>query len=158
MAAKGVSVQELGLASVVIRGAHVSTGIPFGLSWARNPERAPRPGAIDWYQQGIEPVGTYVVEDAGYLPRGWVDGIADVRCPLVIWWNTSNSGVYDEHSWKARLARAFRARGRMLTAKLRRAGFDAVVTVRDGHTSEIVLLPGAHSAAITTVAAPKTRR
>jgi hypothetical protein len=116
------------------------------LRFLRNEERAPRlrRGQPDRYQQRIEPAGLYVLSDddpSAPLARGWVRGRIAIDSPLVIEWNVSGSGRYDEGSWKAALRRELDAGGEALSRKLRRLGYDAIVTVdEDGRTSEIVLL------------------
>jgi hypothetical protein len=135
--------KDLGFATVREAGILFSTGKPVTLSFVHNTEKASRPmrGGVDVFQQKTEPAGFFMLtdDDPGRpLVRGWTRGDATFRFPLVLLWNTG-SGGYDENSWKARLSRAYGdKRGRALTLALRRDGYDAVVTVRDGSTSEIV--------------------
>lgn len=53
-------------------------------------------------------------------------------------WSTGDG--YDSGSWKAHLVTAYKAKRAALTRKLIRDGYDCVVTVRGGETSEIVKL------------------
>lgn len=124
-------------------GVRFETGVPVRFVFIRNTERAPRRirGTGDPYQQSIEPAGVYILHDTarGSLPSRWVRGTAMFRRPVVIPWSEGGER-YDERSWKANLARAFRARGKTLSRKILGEGFDGIVTVRDGFTSEIVAL------------------
>lgn len=83
------------------------------------------------YQQDIEPAGAYFLIDdtgGGSLSEGWVRGTKNFNKPLLIKWNTSTSGGYDTGSWKAQLQRICKAKGRALSVKLRRMGYDAIIT------------------------------
>lgn len=119
-------------------GVRFETGDPVRFRFMRNTEGAPRPPPGDPYQQRIEPAGAYLLHDTARLslPRRWVGGVASFRSPLVIPFGPG----YGDESWKANLTRAFRGRGRVLSEKIRRAGYDAIVTVRDGETREIIAL------------------
>ena len=82
------------------------------------------------FQQDIEPHGQYFLIDdhGGSLSEGWERGSKQFRKPLLIKWNTSTSGGYDTGSWKAQLQRICKAKGQMLSVKLRRMGYDAIIT------------------------------
>jgi hypothetical protein len=108
---------------------------------------APSPYFGDKYQQDIEPAGRYMVhnESPGDLARDWESSEVELQCPLVIEFNPDwrSEGHYGSNSWKARLQRFFNAKGASLTRKLRRAGYDGIVTVftENHETREIVQLP-----------------
>jgi len=80
------------------------------------------------FQQHLEPAGQYFIADemgTGALPSGWERGVKTFQNPLVVTW----SGNYDQQSWKAKLQRRFGKTGKALTAAMRKAGYDAVVTL-----------------------------
>lgn len=113
------------------------TGRPVSFTFIRNTEKSPHFGAL--YQQNVEPAGRYLLLDtdpSSSLVRGWTRGTVSFRSPLVI--RFSETGRYDDTSWKAVLARHFRARGRTLSRAIQRAGYDGIVTVAEGETREIV--------------------
>jgi len=126
-------------------GVHFETGVPVQFRFLHNTESSPYFGAQ--FQQDIEPGGYYVVHDTmGNGPQvpGWEGGVATADYPLVIVHNTKEEVGYDENSWKARLWEEF---GQPSSAdrfrdRVRRLGYDAIVTVRLGtqETMEIVLL------------------
>jgi hypothetical protein len=62
--------------------------------------------------------------------------------PLVLEFNTEDCTSYDDHSWKAILSKHFKAKGKRLTTKLLKAGYDGIVTVGqdEAYTKEIVSL------------------
>lgn len=153
----GVSVVDLhALTPVAVTeyGVRFDTGVPVTFRFVRNTERAPHFGAR--FQQDIEPGGRYLLHnpDPGDLPRGWETGTASFESPLVIAFSLAgdvgpDEPIYGPTSWKAQIARAFGKGGRALSAALRVAGYDAVVTVslnrnkRNGRpvdTREIVAL------------------
>lgn len=125
-------------------GVRFETGVPVTFEFVRNTEKAPNLGPR--FQQDIEPAGFYVQHACGFsqdLARGWVRGVLTLESPLVLSFSDPVDALeplYGPHSWKAELQRAFRARGRALSRKLVAAGYDGVVTVRDGDTSEVVSL------------------
>jgi hypothetical protein len=129
-------------------GKVFETGRPVELRYVRNTERAGNFGPR--YGQDIEPAGRYLLHnpEPGDLAWGWEAGTVAFRKPLVLKLVLDqDDGIYGPNGWKARLHRAYRARGAALTAKLRRQGFDAIVTCDlDGFTREIVDLRrrGAH--------------
>lgn len=99
-------------------------------------EKAPHYGAM--FGQDVEPSGTYVLEkDGDYkINAPWVSGCADIKRPLII-------DVNDETqiSYKYDLANQYKAKGKKLTQKLMTKGYDAIITMRDGKSSEIILFP-----------------
>lgn len=119
-----------------------ATGRPVAFVFVRNMEKAPKTAG---FGQDIEPAGRYVVHPTGGGPplRGWEYGVASLRSPLVLAL-TLDDRIYGPLGWKARLTAATGRTGRALSRRLVQAGYDAVVTVRDGpqpETAEIVLLP-----------------
>jgi hypothetical protein len=102
----------------------------------KNMEKAPYYGSM--FGQDVEPSGTYVVEKDfdRKLDKPWVEGQADISNPLVI-------EVDDDTliSYKYELAKKYKAKGKRLTEKLMNAGYDAIITMRNGSSGEIILFP-----------------
>lgn len=127
-------------------GVRFETGVPVTFEFVRNTEKAPFLGSR--FQQDIEPAGLYVQHACGFpqgeLRKGWVRGTLTLASPLVLSFSDPTNDLeplYGPQSWKAELVREFKARGRVLSRKIVRAGHDGIVTVRkDGSTSEIVSL------------------
>ena len=141
------------------KGTSFETGRPVSFTFIRNTEKSPYFGAR--FQQDIEPAGRYILFDTdptSPLPRSWIRGTAQFKSPIVL--RFSESGRYDEFSWKHLLARHYRARGAKLSRALLRAGYDGIVTVGDdGETREIVdLKPVAVRKAARDVDLPGVRR
>jgi hypothetical protein len=103
----------------------------------KNPERAPNFGKT--YGQNVEPEGTYVTKNGGFVPEGWFEGKAFLNNPLFI--------DIDDNSlvkWKNELADKMKAKGKRLTEKLMTKGYDAIITkYSDGDYGEIILFPNA---------------
>lgn len=103
----------------------------------KNPERAPNFGKT--YGQNVEPEGTYVTKNGGFVPEGWFEGKAFLNNPLFI--------DIDDNSlvkWKNELADEMKAKGSKLTNKLISKGYDALITrYSDGGYGEIILFPNA---------------
>ena len=130
-------------------GVTFKTGQPVEFTYMRNMEAAPKltrggsRGEPDPFQQKIEPAGRYMIAaseaTAEKRPKNWATGKQRFENPLVIHWNSAKDGGYDEGSWKRLLwDRYGHKSGKALTDAIRRDGFDGIVTVRDGSTSEIV--------------------
>jgi hypothetical protein len=131
------------LASCKEAGKTFETAKRVTFTFIRNTEKAPKAKGEDLFQQRLEPTGLYLLFDSlpkAPLARGWARGKITLANPLVLMWNTEDTGRYDEHSWKATLAKATGKRGKALNAALKKLGWDSVVTVREGATSEIVVL------------------
>lgn len=120
------------------------TGLLVKFRFMHNDERAPNVGGR--FQQDIEPSGYYMttapddrtVERLRKAGQKFTIGTADFRSPLVLDWGAA----YDQSSWKYRLSQHYDAKKRGLTKALLRDGYDGIVTVRRGVTSEIVALKG----------------
>ena len=102
----------------------------------KNMEKAQHYGSM--FGQDVEPTGTYVLEKDfdRKLDKPWVEGQANISNPLVI-------DVDDDTliSYKYELAKKYKAKGKRLTEKLMNAGYDAIITMRNGSTGEIILFP-----------------
>jgi hypothetical protein len=102
----------------------------------------------DPFQQKIEPAGKYIT----HVPKEYWDtsienqerGTITFNNPLVIKVNPKVAVIYDENSWKKRLQKTYKKTGKALSAAIAKEGFDGIVTVRAGETSEIVDLTFLH--------------
>lgn len=86
------------------------------------------------YGQNVEPKGTYCIEGTTDLPN-WINGLADIKNPIII-------QVTEETliSWKFDLSNKYKAKGRELSKRLMKIGYDAIITkYPDGRTGEIIL-------------------
>jgi hypothetical protein len=132
------------LVSVKEAGRQFTTGRPVRFPFVRNTGPSPKFGKT--YQQDIEPAGRYLLHDdtdgTHELPGGWIRGEISVRSPLVLLAQGPNDDrLYGPNSWKMRLFRHYKKKGRGLSEALRRDGFDVIVTVSNrGDTQEIVVL------------------
>lgn len=135
--------------TVTHRGRSFKTGQPVTFPYLRNTISA-RAGGLTTqrlreFQAHIEPAGMYMILDE--LPNSpapspeWEKGSMTFRNPLVIKFNSKDTGRYDDNSWKITLSKAFKKqRGIALTAAIKAEGYDGIVTVADGYTSEIIKL------------------
>lgn len=99
------------------------------------------------YGQDVEPSGTYVSEKTyeGPIPNDgrakYVEGIANIMKPYYI--NLDDYG--NPIDYKYDLSKKYKAKGKKLTDKMMRDGYDAIVTYDEikgkKYTSEIVLFP-----------------
>lgn len=135
--------------TVTHRGRQFKTGLPVTFPYMRNTVSARSIGLTTQYlrefQAHIEPAGIYMILDEtpnSPVPSPeWEKGSMTFRNPLVIKFNAKDNSRYDENSWKMTLSKAFRKqRSRALTAALKAAGYDGIVTVSEGYTSEIIKL------------------
>lgn len=144
-----VDTSALELVELTEGGITFKTGQPVKIRYLHNTEKSGYYGSQ--FQQNIEPAGFYmnhVYYDVVSPPPGWEQGTAELRSPLVLRFTTDGpiGTLYGPGSWKARLHNVFKAKGCALTRKLRKAGYDSIVTVVDrspypANTAEIVLLP-----------------
>lgn len=121
-------------------GVLFATGVPVRFRFARNTEQTPRlPRHIQpKFGQDIEPAGRYMLHAApSFKPVGpWIEGDILFTRPLVMEYVNTSS---DARGWKRRLSKAFGGKkGKALSKAIVRAGYDGIVTVDNGRTSEIV--------------------
>ena len=104
--------------------------------YIHNPEKSPYFGEL--FGQNIEPAGKYVIEQySNNTPDGWANDEVDFKNPLII----DFGGLYSEpNNWKQMLYQKYGLKGKKLSEKLRKEGYDGIVTMKDGETSEIVIL------------------
>ncbi|MFA5053089.1 MAG: hypothetical protein WC565_03460 [Parcubacteria group bacterium] len=129
-----IGIRSVGLAELNEYGRKFSTGAPVTFEYLRGTEKSPRLGSR--FQQDIEPAGRYMTHLPKLLqsiPRGleskYESGEITFRNPIVLT-DTLDDELYGEHSWKARLRKYFKAKGRKLSEKIASAGYDGIVTVR----------------------------
>src|SRR3990167_4522780 len=131
---------DLALCRVTDVGKVFETDRPVTFDYIRNIERAPNFGPR--FGQDIEPAGRYMVAVPARHhfspPRGWKRGRARFRKPLVLALTTDPDLIYGPQGWKARLHRAFNAKGSALSCALRKRGYDGIVTCSEYDTREIV--------------------
>jgi hypothetical protein len=138
------------ISTVKEQGKRFETGRRVCFRFLRNTVSSPPVGKT--FQQDLEPAGMFLLHaPRGRLrpPPGWITGECCFDSPLVVPLNSDPSApIYNETSWKAQLARQFKAKGKRLSQKLRDAGYDAVVTTtldstgKPIDTREIVALVG----------------
>lgn len=141
------SLPRLRATAIEENGVYFCTGVPVTFMAIHNTKGAkfPTQGALDRFQQRIEPKGMYLLHHTGEsIPPGWIQFPLTFQSPLVIVF--SATGLYDDTSWKYVLACEFRATGKRLTKRLLREGYDGIVTVElpkgrmEAYTAEIVNL------------------
>lgn len=112
-------------------------GKPFEFNFLRRTKPAANMGEM--FGQHIEPAGRYMQQgDANDVTKreGMEAGKVRFENPLVIPWG---EGYQSPENWKAVLSRQFGGlTGKKLSQEIRNAGYDGIVTTKDGHTSEIV--------------------
>ena len=89
----------------------------------KNTEAAGNYGSM--FGQDVEPSGTYVLErdENAILLDGWISGVANLENPLYI------DIDYDTQiSYKKDLSDKYKAKGKRLTNKLMKEGYDAIIT------------------------------
>lgn len=102
----------------------------------KNPEKAPYLG--NKFGQDVEPYGTYVTSIKP-LNINYLSGKAYLRNPLFIEVN-SDTLV----SWKYDLSKKYKAKGKQLSIKLEKEGYDSIITkYKEGDFGEIILLSNA---------------
>lgn len=140
---------DLFLTETTHKGYHFETGMPVSFPYIHNKLSSRSLGLSSQYtkqfQVDIEPAGKYVNLDEDQMNRNvspeWEKGMFTFRNPLVLKWSGDDSGRYGPNSWKMRLYLAFKKqRGMALTAALKAASYDGIVTVEGRDTMEIVKL------------------
>lgn len=135
-------VNSLPLVSITERECLFQTGTPVTFKFVRNTQsstvhKIPK----HLYQQDIEPYGKYMLLDERIdddpLPE-WEKGEMHFNNPIVLKW--SETGAYDQTSWKYKLYEVFNKKGKALSNALKALGYDGIVTVDKKHTSEILQL------------------
>lgn len=119
-----------------------STGRPVTFQYLKNTKKAPNLGSS--FQQDIEPHGNYMLfneyPDTIEPMPGWISGEITFKNPLVIKFNIKDNRSYDEFSWKNILSKIYSAKGKRLSSKLKKDGYDGIVTVGKNEIKEIIAL------------------
>lgn len=103
----------------------------------KNPEASKFYGSM--FGQDVEPKGTYVLERDPNVPLldGWLSGFAVINKPLIV--NVNDNNLVE---WKYDLSKEYKAKGKSLTNKLMKFGYDAIITkFSNGDSGEIILFP-----------------
>lgn len=123
------------------------TGKPVTFKYIHNTESSPNMGKT--FQQDIDPAGRYLnaASERTKSEGTFETGNVEFKSPLVLMWNTTEKGGYDENSWKARLSKKYNGlTGKKLSQAIVNDGYDGIVTIdtqgRYNHASEIVDLTG----------------
>ena len=117
-------------------GGMIKPLTPF--TFIRNTEKAGNFGKT--FAQDIEPAGRYLLEDTGgvanSLPKNWISGTHTFKNPMMIEWG----GEYGTPTnWKSVLSEKYGGKtGKALSKAIVKDGYDGVVTLRNGDTSEVV--------------------
>jgi hypothetical protein len=119
-------------------GTTFETGRPVQFDYIRNTESAPYLGSE--FGQDIEPHGRYLLQahPTAKPTDNWEMGTVSFQNPLVI----DFGGSTGHSGWKGRLEAYYKKKGKALSRAIRKDGYDAIVTVEDGYTVEIVDLTG----------------
>ncbi len=138
-AAPNPTLPDVGLGRAEEAGVVFETCVPVTFRYVHNTDPAPH-GESTLYSQDVEPAGVYMIHVPGDSspPSGWIAGTMHFDCPLVLELNLDPELVYGPLDWKQRLHKATRKKRLPLSKHLLKLGYDGIVTVRDGETSEIV--------------------
>lgn len=122
-------------------GYEFETGVPVSFAYLHKPGASKGyTGDKSRFQQDIEPAGKYVIldeiNDEKKTPEGYKRGEVTLNNPLVLKWGDR----YDHTSWKQNLVDVYGKKGKELTEKLKKDGYDGIVTVDAKSVSEIVIL------------------
>jgi len=130
---------DVGLCRAAEAGVVFETCVPVTFRYVRNTDPAPH-GAQPLYSQDVEPAGVYMIHAPGdhTPPSGWIAGTMHFDCPLVLELNLDPELVYGPFDWKQRLYKSTHKKHLALSKHLLKLGYDGIVTVRNGETSEIV--------------------
>jgi len=132
---------QLGLAKVTEYGVRFETGRPVAFPYIHNTDKSPNFGKR--YGQHEEPAGFFMLHRYGDHPppRMWTVGTMHFTKPIVMKMSLDEH-IYGPTGWKARLAKYTGKKRLALSRYLISHGYDGIVTVRGGETSEIVKLIG----------------
>lgn len=115
--------------------ATIETGKPISLPFRRNPIPAPKLDPIQRKQfgQDIEPAGRYVNYHPAdeEVPAGFERGTVNFNNPLVLDWENWKQNLSDQFAGKT---------GKQLSAAIKDAGHDGIITLDNGYPKEIVEL------------------
>jgi GNAT superfamily N-acetyltransferase len=115
----------------------LQTGQPVEFYYSRNLEKAPKMTGMD-FGQSIEPAGRYMNVDFTEMSGGknWETGTIKFNNPLVVEHKNTNST-----GWKKDLSDKYGGSvGKRLSNKIKKDGYDAIITVDDYGLSETISL------------------
>ena len=115
----------------------LQTGQPVEFYYSRNLEKAPKVTGMD-FGQSIEPAGRYMNVDFSEMSGGknWETGTIKFNNPLVVEHKNTNST-----GWKKDLSDKYGGSvGKRLSNKVKKDGYDAIITVDDYGLSETISL------------------
>ena len=115
----------------------LQTGHPVEFYYSRNLEKAPKMTSMD-FGQNIEPAGIYMNVDFSEMRGGnnWETGTIKFENPLVLEHKNTNST-----GWKKDLSDKYGGSvGKRLSNKIKKDGYDAIITVDDYGLSETISL------------------
>ena len=115
----------------------LQTGRPVEFYYSRNLEKAPKMTGMDFGQK-IEPAGRYMNVDFTEMSGGknWETGTIKFDNPLVLEHKNTNST-----GWKKDLSDRYGGSvGKRLSNKVKKDGYDAIITVDDYGLSETISL------------------
>jgi hypothetical protein len=115
----------------------LQTGQPVEFYYSRNLEKAPKITGMD-FGQSIEPAGRYMNVDFTEMSGGknWETGTIKFNNPLVVEHKNTNST-----GWKKDLSDKYGGSvGKRLSNKVKKDGYDAIITVDDYGLSETISL------------------
>lgn len=145
--------EELNKTSIKENGILFKTGVPVTFEYMRNTKSSPNMG--EQFGQHIEPHGRYMLHNThntkeedkeSYIKAGWEFGEITFKSPLVIALSNDldKSGlpqnIYGKLGWKQRLVDYYNSKGKELTNKLIKDGYDGIVTTSPYDTREIISL------------------
>lgn len=92
------------------------------VTYLHNPNPSPNVGSR--FGQDVEPSGKYITIGHQLVPQGYVEGQVMFKNPLVI-------DVTDQEypQWKVELSKKYNAKGKKLTDKILKDGYDSIITV-----------------------------
>jgi len=100
------------------------------------------------FGQDVEPAGRYYIkkpEGHREMPN-WLESTVTFQNPLVIDWG--KGGYADPDNWKQVLHKKYGKKGKALSRALLKDGYDGIITIKDGETSEIVDLKAIRSSSL----------
>jgi len=129
---------DVGLGRAVEADVVFETCVPVTFRFMHNTD--PSPYMQKLFSQDVEPAGVYMIHVPGdhAPPSGWIAGTMHFDCPLILELNLNPDLVYGPLDWKQRLYKTTRKKHLALSKYLLSLGYDGIITVRNGETSEIV--------------------
>ena len=117
----------------IVKAKDISTGKKTIIYFNKNTEKAPNLGKT--FGQDVEPSGNYITQtESDFLPNGFIQGKVTFKNPLVISVNDDTLITY-----KNELSNKYdNSKGKNLTNKLKKEGYDGIITVNGENIGEII--------------------